>query len=100
MRIAEYKQINTEVITNTVMVDDYNEEGELIGSHEEVITKEIPIYGMVYRDLTPEEEEEAKNLAESAPIPEPSVEDKVKELEEQNEMLTQCLLELASIIYA
>lgn len=54
-RIAEYKQIDTETITDTVMVDDYDEEGNVIGQHKEDITKEKPIYGMVYRDMTEEE---------------------------------------------
>lgn len=58
MRIAEYKKIDTRIITNTIMVDDYNEQGEVIGQHEETITKEVPVMGMVTRDMTPEEEAE------------------------------------------
>lgn len=68
MRIAEYKQIDTKEVTTTVMVDDYNEAGEVIGQHEETVTKTIPVMGMVYRDATPEEEAEA--LAEQARIEE------------------------------
>lgn len=66
MRIAEYKQISTETITNNVIVDDYDENGEIIGQHEETVTKEIPVMGLVYRDATPEEEAEAAKAAEEA----------------------------------
>lgn len=55
MRIAEYKQIDIEIITNEIEVDDFNEDGEVIGTHAETITKEVPVMGMVYRDATEEE---------------------------------------------
>ena len=59
MRIAEYKQIDTERISRTITVYDYNENGEVTGQHGEIITEEKPIMGMVYRDATPEEEADA-----------------------------------------
>ena len=58
MKIAEYKQIDTKTIENAISVIDYNEEGEEIGQHEEIVRKEIPVMGMVYRDMTSEEEAE------------------------------------------
>lgn len=68
MRIAEYKQIDTEVIENTILVDDIDENGEVIGQHEETVTKEVPVMGMVYRDMTEEEvkayEEEQSKMAQ------------------------------------
>lgn len=99
MRIAEYKQIDTKSVTNVVIVYDYNDDGEIIGQHEETVTKEIPVMGMVYRDATPEEIEAMERDAENAPAPEPTTEDRVAELEAQNEMLTECILELSELLY-
>lgn len=59
MRIAEYKQIDVERIEETKTVVDYNEYGDAVGEHEETVIVEKPIMGMVYRDMTPEEEAEA-----------------------------------------
>ncbi len=81
MIIAEYKRIDTKTATNTIMVDDYDPEtGEVIGQHEETVTKEIPVMGMVYRDSTPEEIAESERMARSMPMPEPTIEDKVNAL--------------------
>lgn len=59
MRICELVQTGTETITNVIMVDDYNEAGEIVGQHEETVAVEKPIMENVYRDMTPEEEAEA-----------------------------------------
>lgn len=66
MRIAEYKRIDTRIEKRIVHHDIYDEEtGEITGGYdEEIVTKEIPIMGMVYRDATPEEE--AQYAAEQA----------------------------------
>ena len=54
-KIAEYKQINTRTESYTVTVpSEYDEEGNLISEeHEETRTREVPVMGMVYRDMTP-----------------------------------------------
>lgn len=56
MRIAEYKQVDTERIETVMPIldEDGNETSET-----ETIVKEIPKMGMVYRDATAEEEAEA-----------------------------------------
>lgn len=54
-RIAEYKQIDTQVVERTI----YHEADEEREAWEEVVTEEIPVMGVVYRDSTPEEDEEA-----------------------------------------
>ena len=56
MRMAEYKQVSTEIVKHTVVVDDYDENGEKTGEHEETVEREVPVMGMVYRDSTPEED--------------------------------------------
>lgn len=50
MRIAEYKQIDTKVVSEQILEVDENDE-----QIAKIITKEIPIMGMVYRDMTAEE---------------------------------------------
>lgn len=66
MRIAEYKQIDTELVKETIIDEDGN---------ETEVKVEKPVFGLVYRDMTEEEENEIKNA--EVPIVEetPSVED-------------------------
>lgn len=46
-------------------------------------------------------EEEIRMQEESRkPVPAPSTEERIAELEEQNAMLTECLLEISEIIYS
>ena len=54
----------------------------------------------VYRDATPEEIEEMERQAAEMPEPEPSPEERLAALEAQNQMLTQCLMEMSQIVYA
>ena len=61
---------------------------------------EIEKTGMVYRDATPEEIAEFERQQAEMPEPEPSPEERLAELEAQNQMLTQCLMEMSQIIYA
>ena len=56
MRLAQYKQISTEIAKSTIVVDDYDENGEKTGEHEEMVEREVPVMGVVYRDSTPEED--------------------------------------------
>lgn len=83
MRIAEYKQIDTEIITNTIILED--------GTTEEV-TKEVPIMGMVYRDMTEEEEAEAQRMADEMPPYEPTLEERVEDLSEALMIVTEMLI--------
>ena len=92
MRIAEYKQISSETITTTILVDDIDEAGEVIGQHTESITKTVPVMGMVYRDATPEEIAEAERMAAEMP------EEPANEMAERIEMLEEALVELAGMI--
>lgn len=96
-KVAEYKRIDVEVIESQMpMLDeDGNETGEF-----ETIRKEVPIMGTVYRDATPEEEAEQARLDAEMPEPEQTPEERIEELEAKNEMLEECLIELANIIFA
>lgn len=57
MRISEYKKINERTEEYTVTIPaEYNEDGVIIAEeHEEVLTRTIPIMGLIYRDATQEE---------------------------------------------
>lgn len=74
MRIAEYKQTGTCTEEYTVTIPaKYDDEGNIaVEEHEETRTREVPIMGMVYRDMTPEEIAEAEKLQAEMPEPEPT----------------------------
>lgn len=95
MRIAEYRQVSTHTVTSTIMVDDYDEDGEVIGQHEETVTREVPVLAMVYRDATPEEE--AAAAAEAAEMAEWE-RARPRTSEERMDEIEDALVELASII--
>lgn len=96
MRIAEYKQIDTKIVENIVTVDDYNDDGEIIGQHEETIRKEIPVMGMVYRDATPEEEAQAKaeraEMERIEAMREPTAEERIEAQVMYTALMTDTLL--------
>ena len=54
----------------------------------------------VIRDMTAEEIAALKQQTADAPVPEPTPEERLAELEAQNVMLTQCLMEMSQIVYA
>ena len=54
----------------------------------------------VIRDMTAEEIAALKQQAANAPVPDPTPEERLAELEALNQMLTQCLLEMSQIVYA
>ena len=83
MIVAEYKQTGTRTEEYKVIVPaEYDEEGKLITEeHEETRTREVPVMGMVYRDMTPEEIAEAERLQANIPEPEPTPEERLNTLE-------------------
>lgn len=97
MRIAEYKQIDTrtESYTETIPAE-YDDEGNIISEeHEETRIREVPVMGMVYRDMTPEEIVEAEKLLANIPEPEPTPEERLNTLETTTDDI---VLMLADII--
>lgn len=57
MKVAEYKQIDEHIEEYTITIPaEYDEEGNVIvEEHEEIRTRTVPVIGMVYREMTPEE---------------------------------------------
>lgn len=86
MRIAEYKQIDTKIVEETIII--YDEETN--EPTEKTIEKEVPVMGMVYRDMTEEEvrayEEEQSKMAQ---MEEPTT---IDDLVEALDILTNIVL--------
>lgn len=89
MKVAEYKHIDEriEIIHHEAT---YDEEGNILTeAHDE--EKHIPIMGMVYRDMTPEEIAE---LPQEEPThEEPTQEDKIEAQVIYTALMTDTLLE-------
>lgn len=95
MKVSEYKQtgIRTESYTVTVP-SEYDEEGNLISEeHEETRTREIPVMGMVYRDMTPEEIAELEKLQTELPEEQPTQQDRIEAQVMYTALMTDTLLE-------
>ena len=54
----------------------------------------------VIRDMSPEEIAEIERAIAEAPESEPTPDDRIAELEAQNQVLTECLMEMSQIVYA
>ena len=89
MRIAEYKQTGTRTEEYTVTVPpEYDEEGSLISEeHEETRTREVPVMGMVYRDMTAEEIAEMEKIQAEMPEEQPTAEERLDKVEQRTDTL-------------
>lgn len=96
MRIAEYKQIDTKTEEYTVTIPpEYDNEGKLITEeHEETRTREVPVMGMIYRDMTAEEIAEVEKLQAEMPEPEPTPEERLNTLETTTDDIVLMLADL------
>ena len=94
-KIAEYKQINTRTESYTVTIPaEYDEEGNLISEeHEETRTREVPVMGMVYRDMTPEEIAELEKIQTELPEEQPTQQDRIEAQVMYTALMTDTLLE-------
>lgn len=95
MRVAEYKQIDThtESYTETIPAE-YDDEGNIISEeHEETRIREVPVMGMVYRDMTPEEVAEMEKAQEDMPAEEPTQQDRIEAQVMYTALMTDTLLE-------
>lgn len=95
MRIAEYKQTGTRKEKYTVIIPaEYDESGNLIyEEHEEVRTREVPVMGLVYRDMTAEELAEIEQMQSEVPEPEATAEDRIEAQVMYTAVMTDTLLE-------
>lgn len=95
MRIAEYKQTGTRTEEYTVTIPaEYDDEGNMtVEEHEEVRTREVPVMGLVYRDMTPEEIAEIEKMQSEVPEPEATAEDRIEAQVMYTAVMTDTLLE-------
>lgn len=89
MKVAEYKQTGTRTEEYTATIPpEYDEEGNIISEeHEETRTREVPVMGMVYRDMTPEEIAEVEKLQAEMPEPQPTEEERLDKVEQRTDTL-------------
>lgn len=53
----------------------------------------------IYRDATTEEIEEFEKIHQEPTEQQPTLEEKVVDLQEENKMLKECILEMSEIVY-
>ena len=95
MRIAEYKQTGTRTEEYTVTIpSEYDDEGNMtVEEHEEVRTREVPVMGLVYRDMIEEEIAEIEQMQSEVPEPEATAEDRIEAQVMYTALMTDTLLE-------
>lgn len=95
MRIAEYKQTGTHTDEYTVTIPpEYDDEGNMtVEEHEEIRTREVPVMGLVYRDMTAEELAEIEQMQSEVPEPEATAEDRIEAQAMYTALMTDTLLE-------
>jgi len=95
MRIAECKQTGTRTESYTVTIPpEYDDEGNLISEeHEETRTREVPVMGMVYRDMTNDELNELEKEKAELPQEEATQQDRIEAQVMYTALMTDTLLE-------
>lgn len=94
MKTTEYKQTGTRTETYTVTIPaEYDEEGNIISEeHEETRTREVPVMGMVYRDMTLEEIAELEKIQMELPEEQPTQQDRIEAQVMYTALMTDTLL--------
>lgn len=83
----------------TRIVYDYDDDGEVIGQHREPVTEEVEVSGLVYRDMTEDEIEEVASTPPIAPAAtNEELEEAVLELAQNQSDIEDAILELAELI--
>ena len=95
MRIAEYKKIGIKTEEYKIIVPaEYDEKGNITSiEHEETRTKEVPVMGLVYRDMTPEEIAEMEKIQTELPQEEAIQQDRIEAQVMYTALMTDTLLE-------
>lgn len=95
MRIAEYKKIGIKTEKYKIIVPaEYDEKGNITSiEHEETRTKEVPIMGLVYRDMTNDELNELEKEKAELPQEEATQQDRIEAQVMYTALMTDTLLE-------
>lgn len=96
MRVNELVKIGEKTVEETITHPaEYDESGELVReAWEEVVEKQVPVMGMVYRDATPEEIAEFERQQAELPEPELSPEERLDALETTTDDMILLMAEL------
>ena len=88
MKIAEYKQVYTRTEQQTIIHPaEYDEQGQIVSeASEELVDKQMPVMGMVYRDATLEQIAEMDRAQAELPEPEMTTEDRLDQVESVSDM--------------
>lgn len=88
MRIAEYKHVSTRTEQQTIIHPaEYDEQGQIVRvAWEEIIKKQVPVMGLVYRDATPEEIAEFERQQSEMPEPEMTTDERLDQVESVSDM--------------
>ena len=83
MRTAEYKQVSIRTEQRVIHHDaEYDEAGNITAeAWDETVEVEVPVMGMVYREMTADEISEFERQRAEMPEPEPSQEERLDALE-------------------
>ena len=81
-------KVGERIVTKTIVVDDYNEVGEIIGQHEEEIIRTVDIMEARVVDMTPEEEAEVTRIEANR---EPTIEEQLADLTDLVTILTEVI---------
>ena len=96
VKIGERTEIRERIVPAV-----YGDDGELLTPETvEQYTVNVPVMEAHNVDMTAEEIAEFERQQAEMPEQEPSQEERLAELEAQNQMLTQCLMEMSQIVYA
>ena len=90
--INSISSVSITTYTGSAILSVYSEESQNY-EKSEVVTKEIPIYGTVYRNMTPEEETERLKAQAELPQEEPTPEDRLEAQVLYTALMTDTLLE-------
>lgn len=95
MRIAEYKKIGIKTEEYKIIVPaEYDEKGNITSiEHEETRTKEVPVMGLVYRDMTNDELNEFEKEKVELPQEEATQQDRIEAQVMYTALMTDTLLE-------
>lgn len=95
MRIAEYKKIGIKTEEYKIIVPaEYDEKGNITSiEHEETRTKEVPVMGLVYRDMTNDELNELEKEKAELPQEEATQQDRIEAQVMYTALMTDTLLE-------
>lgn len=96
MRTAEYKQISIKTEKRIVHHDEiWDDNGNLVsGAWDETVEVEVPVMGMVYREMTAEEISEMEAQQAELPEPEPSTDERLDALETTTDDIVLLMAEL------